>query len=64
MLTSEKRVLCANPLQRFGSGLEPDQEPTREMGPVANTNFQAEIEWTQICTPGCHQASHLVAKIE
>jgi len=31
------RVLCGNPLQRFGSGLEPDQEPNREFGPVANT---------------------------
>jgi len=31
------RVLCGNPLQRFGSGLEPDPEPNRESGPVANT---------------------------
>jgi len=31
------RVLCGNPLQRFGSGLEPDPEPIREFGPVANT---------------------------
>ena len=38
MLTFQERVLCGNPLQRFGSGLEPDQEPTREFGPVANTN--------------------------
>jgi len=37
MLTFEERVLCANPLQRLGSGLEPDPEPTREFGPVANT---------------------------
>jgi len=37
MLTFEERVLCGNPLQRFGSGLEPDPEPTREFGPVANT---------------------------
>ena len=38
MLTFQERVLCGNPLQRFGSGLEPDPEPTREFGPVANTN--------------------------
>jgi len=38
MLTFEERVLCGNPLQRFGSGLEPDPEPTREFGPVANTS--------------------------
>jgi len=25
------------PMQRFGSGLEPDPEPTWEFGPVANT---------------------------
>ena len=31
------RVVCGNPLQRFGSGLEPDPEPIREFGPVANT---------------------------
>jgi len=37
MLTFEERVLCGNSLQRFGSGLEPDPEPTRESGPVANT---------------------------
>jgi len=37
MLTFEERVLCGNPLQQFGSGLEPDPEPTREFGPVANT---------------------------
>ena len=37
MLTFEGRVLCGNQLQRFGSGLEPDLEPTWESGPVANT---------------------------
>jgi hypothetical protein len=37
MLTFEETVLCGNPLQRFGSGLELDPEPTREFGPVANT---------------------------
>jgi len=40
MLTFEERVLCGNPLQRFGSGLEPDPEPTREFGPVANTTWE------------------------
>ena len=29
MLTFEERVLGGNPLHRFGSGLEPDPEPTR-----------------------------------
>ena len=38
MLTFEQRVLCGNLLQRFGSRLEPDPEPTREFGPVANTS--------------------------
>jgi len=37
MLTFEERVLCENPLQRFGSRLEPDPEPTREFGPIAYT---------------------------
>ena len=37
MLTFEERVLCGNPLQYFASGLEPDPEPTRAFGPVANT---------------------------
>jgi len=37
MLTFQERVLCGNPLQRFGSGLELDTEPTREFGPIANT---------------------------
>ena len=31
------RVLCGNLLQWFGSGLEPDLEPNRGFGPVANT---------------------------
>jgi len=37
MLTFEERVLCGKPLQRFGSVLEPDPEPTQEFGPVATT---------------------------
>jgi hypothetical protein len=37
ILTFEEWVLCGNPLQQFGSGLELDPEPTREFGPVANT---------------------------
>jgi hypothetical protein len=37
MLTFEEQVLCGNLLQRFGSGLEPDLEPTRKFGPVAHT---------------------------
>jgi len=38
MLTFQQQVLCGNPLQRFSSGFEPDPEPTREFGPVANTS--------------------------
>jgi len=41
MLTFEERVLCGNPLQRSGSGSEPDPEPNREFGPVVNTNVKA-----------------------
>ena len=33
------RVFGGNPLQRSGSGLEPDPEPNREFGPVANTSY-------------------------
>ena len=44
MLTFQERVLCGNPLQRFGSGLEPDPEPTREFGPVANTSCIHNME--------------------
>ena len=43
MLTFEERVLCGNPLQRFGSGLEPDPEPTREFGTIANTSNVSQI---------------------
>jgi hypothetical protein len=32
------RVFVENPLQRAGCGSEPDPEPNREFGPVANTN--------------------------
>jgi len=33
--------LCVEtPLQRFGSRLEPDPEPTREFGPIVNTKYQ------------------------
>jgi hypothetical protein len=32
------RVFGGNVLQLCGSGLEPDQEPNREFGPVANTS--------------------------
>jgi len=32
------RVFGGHPLERSGSGLEPDPEPDREFGPVANTN--------------------------
>ena len=40
------RVLCGNPFQRFGSGLEPDPEPNRDFGPVANIteNAQSKME--------------------
>jgi len=38
MLTFEEWVWCGNALQRFGTGLEPEPEPTRESGPVANTS--------------------------
>jgi hypothetical protein len=48
MLTFEERVLCGNPLQRFGSRLEPDPEPTREFGPVANTSGMC-IDPAQYC---------------
>ena len=36
------QVLCGNPLQRFGSGLETDPEPNQELGPVANTSWMAK----------------------
>ena len=39
MLTFEERVLCGNPLQRSGSGSEPDPEPNWEFGPVVNTSY-------------------------
>jgi len=41
MLTFEEQVLYGDPLQWFGSGLEPDPEPTREFGPIANTSYVA-----------------------
>jgi len=43
MSTFEKQGLCGNPSQRFGSVLEPDPEPTREFGPIANTRQNADI---------------------
>jgi len=39
MLTFEERVLCGNPLQRASCWLEPDPEPNREFGPVADTTY-------------------------
>jgi len=33
------RVFGGNPLQRSSSGSEPDPEPNREFGPVANTSY-------------------------
>jgi hypothetical protein len=44
MLTFEEWVLCGNPLQRFGSELEPDPEPTQEFGPVGNTRNEQGLE--------------------
>jgi hypothetical protein len=44
MLSFEKRVLCGNPLQRFGSGLEPDPEPTWKFEQVANTSIQMQLD--------------------
>jgi len=41
MLTCEEQVMWGNLLQWFGSGLEPDPEPTREFGPIANNT----IDW-------------------
>jgi hypothetical protein len=38
MLTFEEHVWCGKPLQRSGSGLEPEPESNWEIGPVANTN--------------------------
>jgi len=42
-----------NPLQRSGSGLEPDPEPNRGIGPVANTTLHMHLEviikWTEKC---------------
>jgi hypothetical protein len=35
------RVFGDNPLQRSGSGLEPDPELNRKFGPVANTTLSA-----------------------
>ena len=43
MLTFEERVLCGNPLQRSGSGSEPDPEPNRAFRPVANTTEATQI---------------------
>jgi hypothetical protein len=40
MLTFEEQGSCGNPLQRSGSESDPDPEPTRGFGPVANTNHQ------------------------
>ena len=37
MLTIEEWVLCGNPLQWSGCGSDPDLEPNREFGPVADT---------------------------
>jgi len=36
MLIFEYGVFCGNPLQLSGYGAEPDTEPNREFGPVAD----------------------------
>jgi hypothetical protein len=43
MLTFEERVLGGNALQRSGSGSEPDPEPNREFGPIANNSVNSLI---------------------
>jgi hypothetical protein len=43
------RVFGENPLQRSGSGSELDPEPNREIGPVANTNFEVVDGQHQLC---------------
>jgi len=52
MLTCKERVLCRNPLQRFGSVLEPDPEPTREFEPVAITTYHMVSEWRPVLPLG------------
>ena len=47
-----------DPLQRFGSGSEPDPEPTREFGTVANTS--QTYGWQTTLTTGWDQL-HLTA---
>jgi hypothetical protein len=42
MLTFEEQVVSGNPLQWSGSGLEPDPEPNRDFGPVANTTVMSK----------------------
>jgi hypothetical protein len=45
MLTFEEEVLCENQLQRFGSELEPDPEPTWIFGHIPDTSNL----WITIC---------------
>jgi hypothetical protein len=44
MMNFDERILSGNPLQRFGSGLELELEPTREFEPVANTRCEVPSE--------------------
>jgi hypothetical protein len=59
MMTFEERVLCGNPLQRFGSGLEPDPEPTWDFGPVANTSVDMAM---RLCFRDCNEIAVLLAR--
>jgi len=51
MLTFEERVVGGNSLQRSGSGSEPDPEPNREIGPVANTTFDVSNSFVNWALP-------------
>jgi hypothetical protein len=50
MLTVEEWVLCGNRLQQFGSRLELDPEPIREIGPVANNHCNNQGAFTLVTT--------------
>jgi len=60
MLTFEGRALWGNPLQRSGSGLEPDLDPNRAFGPIANFNYLTSNTNNHRCLVDAHFPKNVV----
>jgi len=53
------RVLCGNPLQPFGSGLEPGPEHNQEFGPVATTRYNGQCSEEELFSTASEQIQQI-----